>query len=65
MNLFSGPLSPTNRKHLYRRPDCLYSGNIRKAICFGEKEECGMTKSEVYFYQKALASVLYTEDRIC
>ena len=31
----------------------------------GEKEECGMTKSEVYFYQKALASVLYTEDRIC
>ena len=31
----------------------------------GEKEECGMTKSKVYFYQKALASVLYTEDRIC
>ena len=38
---------------------------ISEGRFIGEKEECGMTKSEVYFYQKALASVLYTEDRIC
>lgn len=31
----------------------------------GEKQESNMTEREVYFYQKGLSSVLYTEDRIC
>lgn len=31
----------------------------------GEKQESNMTEREVFFYQKGLSSVLYTEDRIC
>ena len=31
----------------------------------GEKQEDNTEKEEVYFYQKGLSSVLYTEDRIC
>ena len=38
---------------------------IMEKHLLGEKQESNMTKGEVYFYQKGLASVLYTEDRIC